>query len=338
MMNTPLETGGSINRMMKSVQFVSVGMRYGWNLMDMVARQRGYRAAAILGSKFAVTEIGKVPRIIHRTLEQKGKPGTRSENPVLYSPQLVARVSALPISVQSFCINSEDFRSHVAQCNYPKNYAAGPIEQGGLRDKKLLEYFVSLVLLDVQRADTVIDVASEWSIFPDVLRKLTGATVYQQDLIYPSGIHGQCIGGSAAHMPIADSFADKLVLHNAFEHFEGSADTEFILEAWRVLRPGGVLCILPLYLSEEYHILTDPLVRRSGVVWDEGARIVERPWWHNRFGRFYDPPALDRRVLAQARNLGFQTTVYHAENITEVLAQSDLHFVLMLRKPRSVGR
>jgi SAM-dependent methyltransferase len=206
------------------------------------------------------------------------------------------------------------------------------MNKGGLRDKKLLEYFVSLELLDVQKTDVVIDVASEWSIFPEVLRKLTGAVVYQQDLIYPPGIHDYRIGGNAALMPLPDNFADKLVLHNAYEHFEGNADTEFIIEAWRVLKPGGVLCILPLYVAEKYHILTDPLVNRRGIVWDEGAQIVERPWWHNRFGRFYDPKSLDRRVLTTAKNIGFQATIYHVTNIKEVLDQSEMHFALIMRK------
>jgi hypothetical protein len=40
-------------------------------------------------------------------------------------------------------------------------------------------------------------------------------------------------------MPIPAQFADTLVLHNTFEHFEGSADTDFIAEAWRVLQPAA---------------------------------------------------------------------------------------------------
>jgi SAM-dependent methyltransferase len=300
--------------------------------MDMVARQQGYRAAALIGSQFAATEIAKLPRLLRRGLRYKNNIGT-SKNPVLYSPHLLTRLPLLHADIQTLSISRDAFHSHVSRCKYPKNYAAGPIANGGLRDKKLLEYFVSLELLEVQAGDVVIDVASEWSIFPDVLHDLTGAIVYRQDLIYPAGIHGYRIGGSAAHMPVTDGFASKMVLHNAFEHFEGNADTEFILEAWRVLKPGGLLCILPLYLAEEYHILTDPLVNRRGVVWDEGAQIIERPWWHNRFGRFYDTTSLNERVLSIAKSIGFTPIIYHIPNIKDVLAQSDMHFVLMMRKP-----
>jgi SAM-dependent methyltransferase len=333
MIQQQLQNGGSVTNIKQGFRFVRVGLLYGFNLMNMVARQQGYRAAAVIGSRFALAEIAKLPLLIRMTFQRRNGSRSRTQNPVLYSAKLITQLSLLNVDIKSISISAEAFHKHVAQCNYPKNYAAGPMDKGGLRDKKLLEYFVSLELLDVQQAEVVIDVASEWSIFPDVLRKLTDAVVYQQDLIYPPGIHGYRIGGNAAQMPLPDGFADKLVLHNAFEHFEGNADTEFIMEAWRVLKPGGVLCILPLYLAEEYHILTDPLVNRRGIVWDEGAQVIERPWWHNRFGRFYDTTSLDQRVLTQAKNMGFQSTIYHITNTKEVVAHSEMRFVLMLRKP-----
>jgi SAM-dependent methyltransferase len=301
--------------------------------MDMVSRQQGFWAAALAGSRFAAAEIRKIPQAIRLAYKQRNHPTLKKTNPILYSPEIVTELLALNVDLQKLSIDKNAFHSHVSGCKYPKNYAAGPVDKGGLREKKLLEYYVSLELLDIRKDEVVIDVASEWSIFPDVLRALTGATIYQQDLIYPPGIHGHHIGGNAAHMPIPAGFADKLVLHNAFEHFEGNADTEFIKEAWRVLRPGGLLCILPLYLAEKYHILTDPLVRRPGIVWDEGAQIIERPWWHNRFGRFYDTKAFEQRILTAAEDVGFDATIYHITNIREVLSQSDMHFALIMKKP-----
>jgi SAM-dependent methyltransferase len=327
-----LQNGSSFTNIRHGFRFVAVGLRYGLNLIDMVARQQGYQEAAVIGIKFALAEIAKLPLLIRLAFERRKRLEARPQPPVLYSSKILSRLSALNLDIRSIKISIAAFHSHIARCEYPKNYAAGPMDKGGLRDKKLLEYFVSLELLNVQQTEVVIDVASEWSIFPDILRKLTGAIVYQQDLVYPPGVHGQRIGGNAAHMPIPDGFADKLVLHNAFEHFEGNADTEFILEAWRILKPGGMLCIIPLYLAEEYHVLTDPLVNRRGIVWDEGAQIIERPWWHNRFGRFYNTKSLDQRVLTTAKNIGFKPTVYHITNIKEVLAQSDMHFVLVISK------
>ncbi len=210
-------------------------------------------------------------------------------------------------------------------------YAGGPLGKGGARDQKLLEYFVSLDLLTLRPGEVIIDVASEWSLFPSVVRRLTGATVYQQDLIYEPGVHGCYIGGSATEMPLPDGFADKLVLHNAFENFEGHDDTDFIHEAWRVLKPGGLLCIVPLYVAPQHTNLTDPLLRRPHLRFDAGARIVEVPWWHNRFGRYYAPATLRERVLEPGQ--AFETTIYCLENVQEVHPLASLHFALVMRKP-----
>ncbi|MBN1564050.1 MAG: methyltransferase domain-containing protein [Anaerolineae bacterium] len=240
-------------------------------------------------------------------------------------------VASLGVPLKEHQTDVQGFREHVKKWKYPRCYAGGPIDAGGWRDQKLIEYYVSLELMDIQPSDVIIDVASEWSVFPNVVNQMTGAKVYRQDLIYPPGIHGDHIGGSAADMQIPDEFADKLVLHNAFEHFEGNADSGFIREAYRVLKPGGVLCLLPLFLTTEHCILTDPLISRPGIVWDEGARVVQMPWWNNRFGRFYDLDALQRRVLSPGE--GFNTTIYYVSNIQDVHRGVYLYFVLLMEKP-----
>jgi hypothetical protein len=168
-------------------------------------------------------------------------------------------------------------------------YAGGTVAKGGAREWKILEYFASLQLLDIRSTDVVIDVASERSLFPDVVERLYDARVFRQDLKYPRGVHDVRIGGNAASMPVPPTFADKLTLHISFEHFEGSADSRFIREAWRVLRPGGTACIVPLYLSERHEILADPLVDTVDVDWDPGAEVVRAVGYRNRFGRFYSP-------------------------------------------------
>lgn len=311
------------------MSMLATGVRYTTNLTSMVARQDGVLAAALVGSQFVASEAAKLPRFARMTLASNG---VRTAHPPLTSERIVANLRGLGLEMRPYRIDVPAFHAHLASVRYPKWYAAGSIDEGGNREEKLLEYFVSLDLLEPRREDVIIDVASEWSIFPEVVRKLTGATVYQQDLIYPPGVHGYRIGGSAAHLPIPDEFADMLVLHNAFEHFEGTADSDFIREAWRVLRPGGVLCILPLFMSERFSVMSDPLMDRRGVTWDAGAEVVEIPWWHNRFGRLYDAEALQSRVLAPGA--AFDQLVYQVVNPYEVHPSVCMHFILVLYKPK----
>ncbi len=301
----------------------------------MEARQQGYPAALAVGSRFLVTEIAKIPRFAQLLFKERFRRGhTVSKQPLLYSDVILEALMALDVEMIPYYIEPDAFHAHVTEFNYPRNYAGGPIDEGGSRERKLLEYFVSLDLNHFQPTDTVIDIASERSIFPQILRRLSGATVYQQDIIHPPGIHGDRIGGSAARMPVPDEFADKLIQHNAFEHFEGTTDSDFIVEAWRVLKPGGIVCSLPLYVSDRHCIVTDPLVNRKGVVWDEGAEVIEIPWCHNRFERFYNAEALERRVLNVARGLGFAVSIHHMMNLTDAHPRATMRFALTLQKPQ----
>jgi SAM-dependent methyltransferase len=316
---------------MQAAGRLSLGLRYTLNLVDVVHRQRGYSAATAIAGRFLVSEAAKMPRWLRWSLRANRYSDRNSSHPTVDHDAVATALAALPITIRPHRVDADAFRRHLATNHYPRFYAGGPIENGGWREEKALEYVVSLDLLRIQPTDVIVDVASEWSIFPEIVRRTIGARVYRQDMIYPLGIEGDCIGGSAAHMPVPDGFADKLVLHNSFEHFEGTADIDFIAEAWRVLKPGGKLCILPLFMSDCHCILTDPLVDRQGIAWDDGSRVIELPWWHNRFGRFYDVAALQRRVLQPGQR--FTSTIYDIENACEVHARAYLQFALLMEKP-----
>lgn len=310
---------------------VKVGILYAINLFTMVGRQRGYIVASIVTIRFIISELARLPLIAYWFILQRTHSFQVGLPPEPDYEAIRNSLEEVGIQIKTYNIDMEAFRAHIASFSYPRNYAAGPVEKGGGREDKILEYFISLDLLSVKSTDTVIDVGSQWSIFPEMVRKLSGATVYQQDLIYPQGLKGSYIGGRAEYMPVRDGFADKLVLHNAFEHFEGESDSHFIAEAWRVLKPGGMLCILPLALSGHHTNITDPLVNRRGLIIDEGARVVELPWWHNPFGRYYDAATLQKRILTPGSS--FSTVLYHILNVKEVHPRAYLHFVLVMKKP-----
>lgn len=309
---------------------VKLAFRYVGNRVSMAARQDGYAAAVMAGARLLGAELRKLPRLARLAVEPRDRD---ARHPVAYSAALLEALQELPVEIKPYRIDPGQFEAHLREFAYPRAYAAGPLEEGGNRDNKLLEYFLSLQILDIQPGDVVIDVASEYSIFPSVVRQLCGGIVYRQDLIYPEGVHGDRIGGNAAKMSVRDQFADALVLHNSFEHFEGTADSGFVAESWRILRPGGSVLIVPLFVAQEHSILTDPLTDRRGIVWDPGARVIELPGWHNRFGRFYSPSTLEERVLTPARQLGYDIELLHFENVTDVHPMATTYFALMMRKP-----
>ena len=158
------------------------------------------------------------------------------------------------------------------------------------------------------------DVASSGSCVPDVVKKMFGLSeVWTQDLVYPRGVDPKkrTIGSDASSMPIKEYTFDKITLHCSFEHFEGLSDIGFISELSRILKKDGKVCILPLYMNGEYHILSNlELMLQRGIPnfeEDDLIYLQRRP--HNHYGRFYNPLMLRSRILDNAVKMGLNVEV-----------------------------
>jgi hypothetical protein len=199
--------------------------------------------------------------------------------------------------------------------------------------EKTLEHYLSVELLKPKSSNVVIDVASADSPFPDIIERTVGCKIYEQDIVYPPGINGRRIGSNAAHMPLADGSADKMTLHCSFEHFEGTNDSDFILECERLLVTGGQCAILPLYIAEHRFHLSNPLCSgRSGLVFDKGTPVVRDPSWAMaRFSRFYDVESFRRRVVDHLGDR-LQATVYFVENEKDIDPSCYVKFILLLTR------
>jgi hypothetical protein len=113
-------------------------------------------------------------------------------------------------------------------------------------------------------------------------------------------------------------------LHNSLEHFEGRSDIRFFREAQRLLRPGGKLLVVPLFIGDTYSTVKDAgWVDDDGVkhLWGEGAR----------FARWYDLPHFKSRILDRSRHFAVQ--IHHMDNATEVHPHCFPYFALARGQP-----
>lgn len=251
-----------------------------------------------------------------------------------YEPQAVrAQLQQNGVQVESYYVDVADFERWCQAAHYADSYYHG----SPARIEKKLEHYLSLQLLpSITPRSVIIDVACASSPFAAAVQRLHGCTVYRQDLVYPEGIRRapdgmEEIGGNAAFMPVADSFASGLVSHCAFEMFRGDNDSLFIQEAARVLQPGGRLVIIPLYLSSLHHHLVDPLADRRGVSYDPGARIVYRPGFYRvASARFYSVEAFMRRVVKHRSGMALK--VIFVENEKEVDPNCYCKFVAVFER------
>jgi hypothetical protein len=293
--------------------------------------------------KLALRNPDKVSEALKRNLRSRlaydryyttlREPKTRGLLKALDTPEMrehvLAELRAAGLDVRNYVIDVDAYRQFFDAVSYGSAFREYASLYAANLAEKSLEHFVAAALLGLEEYDVYIDVASEFSPVPEIYARLYGCKVYRQDLAYAAGIHGDRIGGDAAHMPVTDGFATKMALHCSFEHFEGDADSGFISESARVLRSGGRLCIVPLYLNPRYLILTNPCVSApAGVRFDDDALLycIREKW--NRFGRHYDVAHLLSRVRDQLHDASL--TIYAVQNCEDVDPGCYLRFAALI--------
>jgi len=231
------------------------------------------------------------------------------------------------IEAEPVWVDLSDYTNFVELAGY--QHRLGPSYYQNYFGKKTLEHYLTFKFLAFRPNDVLVDVGTESSPFPGIVEDLIGCTVYRQDLSYPHGIFGKRIGGNAADLPLDDDSVSKMTLHCAFEHFEGDSDTKLIHEAARVLSVGGILCIVPLYLSRVHTNQVSPTEDLTGLVLDTNAQVIYKPFWP-RFERYYDIRTLQARVLEQSKR--FIVRLYHVENSDSIDKTGAVKFMILFKK------
>lgn len=218
------------------------------------------------------------------------------------------RFNELNVEVKEVEVDFNDYEQWMNRVDYETNFP-GYVKEfsvGRLLNSKSLQHYLSIKLLAVHKKDKCLDVASSASVFPDILTKYYKVKrSYRHDWLYKEGVHGLRIGSNAEAVPLPDGSIDKISLHCSWEHFENDADIKFIKETHRLLKENGKLCIIPLYMAEEYFALTSP-----GIWPDKYAQITKEPpqfekgmivcindEFKQRQAKYYDPKYLFEKVL-----------------------------------------
>ena len=210
-------------------------------------------------------------------------------------------------AIENLNVDEKEFSKYLERASYskyPTYYGGGSNEDF---TKKAVQHFLAAKLLRLSDHDVYIDIASSNSPVSEIYQRLYGCKTYNQDLMFPKGIHGTTIGGDACNIPVPDGFATKMALHCSLEHFERDSDIRFMVEAQRVLRNSGKLCVIPLYLFQTYAVLTNPLYAKRNSPFDSDAVIYCSKNWFNRHGRFYDATHLVSRIR---NNCNLKITIY----------------------------
>jgi SAM-dependent methyltransferase len=275
------------------------------------------------------------PKSYHGKRVLKGHvSGEHLDNPQL-DDELVTRLNQSGIKTADFHIDTEGYKNYIKNTVYPLSYYGGGRDPHQNFIEKTLEHYVSLSFLPLGDKAVFMDIAAATSPFSDIVKsQFPLVHTYKQDLIFPRGVHGHQIGGDAAHLPLPDNSIDGATLHCSLEHFEGDSDSLFFQEIQRVLKPGGLLVVLPFYIAHQYTNHVDPafnLLKRHRVKLDKDPRMQLRyATWKQYFSRHYDPQALHDRVVSKTPELAL--TVYRVKNFKAVDASCYLRFIGVFTK------
>ena len=212
--------------------------------------------------------------------------------------------------VVDYDIDRDDFNQWLHNIKFPDAYSKA---YGDTFTEKALEHYLSSKLLDLDTNDVFVDVAAASSPWYDLVEKMYRCNTFAVDLHFPADRHdSRLIECDATSMPFDDGSISKIALHCAYEMFENDADTNFIREAGRVLKSGGKIIILPLYMSDFYYILSSPKANRKGINYGKAKRVWRDDKYKIRFSRHYSVGAFKERVVDYSDKLALK--IYHFVN------------------------
>ncbi len=242
-----------------------------------------------------------------RALKKNGKGILPPAIPAL---QVCPWVDRLPEIVRSSMrVTRSDLESFISQTRYPRHYY-----RAARRVEYALWHLVGLRLAGLSREDVVLDVGAQSGTWGKVVRQLVGCRVIEIDRAYRPGVHRDRIGASVGGIPLPDESISCMASFCAFNCLMGDADSGLIVDARRLLKPGGRLIVVPMCIGDEYVNLFDPLICCEDQC-DAAARRFPWPGWGNGFGRWYDRPAFERRVLQIAAPMTTTLVDVSADNI-----------------------
>ncbi len=246
---------------------------------------------------------------------------------------LVNELISSGIPCKNLQINIEDFVNFLKV--FPKlslHYS----QYGDVHIEKCLEHYLAYKILNLSSGKTYIDIAASGSRWSDYLLEHS-IDAYSLDLSYPPGTHGRKIGANAAATDLPDDSIDAMSLQCAFETFRSDNDILFVKEASRILKEGGAVLVLPLYLDPVHFIMSSKDTDLSTAPLDEGAiRVWREDEYQEAFSRHYSPQALLERIF---KNLGDLTAeviyIPNLEELRQVFPGQRIYcdFLLLIKKP-----
>jgi len=221
----------------------------------------------------AVRKISAFPYYVSGMMDYYFNPNALKQGeiePFIDNGKIRKEFIANGFEVMDYDIDKADFTQWLHEVKFSKEYSKS---YGDFFTEKALEHYLSSKLLDLNENDVFVDVAAARSPWYDLAEKRYKCRSFAVDLHLSPKNDPRLIECNAIDTPFSDESTSKIALHCAYEMFENDADTNLIKEANRVLKPGGKMVIIPLYMAHFYHIQSSPKVNGKGIEYGKAKRV-----------------------------------------------------------------
>lgn len=245
-------------------------------------------------------------------------------------------LSGLGVPVHDFAPAASAFRAFQAEGWFPPDYHGGV--GGKVWDEKLCEHWISsecLSLMGFSAGDVFVDVAAATSPWARTLRERKGIEAHAIDMgpIPPAYRElSYYRTENATRTSFRAASVAGAALHCAYEMFTGDADIGFLDEAARMLRPGGKVVIVPLYMHTHYCAYASPEHFGKGCSPPTATEYVRLDCNDIPSSRKYDAATLKHRVLDRVESLGMTSRVLALRNKAELGRDIYCHFILEITR------
>ncbi|WP_301102021.1 methyltransferase domain-containing protein [Propionivibrio sp.] len=242
----------------------------------------------------------------------------------------------LGVKVKDYSPSIQDFIQFQSAGFFPPDYHGGcPIP---VWEEKLLEHWVAsdrLGLRAYQSEDIYVDIAAGSSPWAMALRQHAGISAFAIDL-NEVGERYKDLPYYRTENATATNFSDASVtgasLQCAYEMFAGDNDSKLLKEFARILKPGGKVIILPLYMHTHYCAFSTPEYFGKGHSDPVAIEYACLDWEGIPSARYYDGSALKQRVLDEIDQLGMRYQLLALRNKADLGKNIYCHFILEITK------
>ncbi|QSV66672.1 MAG: class I SAM-dependent methyltransferase [Aphanizomenon flos-aquae DEX188] len=294
--------------------------------------------------------IKKIPHHLQFKLNLFGKNVTQKYNywrvrnaPVYKNPsseelqQIENDLINLGIEILDYSPNLKNFIKFKSSAYFPSDYHGGI--DSGVWDEKLLEHWVAFELLGLehyQPDDIYVDVAAASSPWAKTLRDKFGIFSFAIDLD-KVGKNYKDLSYYRIENATATTFETNSVkgasLQCAYEMFINNDDISFIDEVARILKPGGKVIILPLYMHNHYCAYSTPEYYGKGYSDVEAKEYLRLDCLGVPSSRKYNAIKLKERILCTIQKNKLNYRLFAIRNKSDLGNNIYCHFILEVTKP-----